>query len=177
VPRILIVEDDYDTSLALSTELRGAGFEVVIAGDGPTALQRAQPDISLVLLDIRLPKKDGWWVLEEIRKSDKQTPIMMLTSLGREDDVVRGLDRGANDYLTKPFRKKELLARIHALIRRTDGPEDTVFSFGNVQGDLARRKVHVDGITVELTSLEWKFLEAFLKSKGRLLRACFINTV
>ncbi|MBQ1834921.1 MAG: response regulator transcription factor, partial [Oscillospiraceae bacterium] len=122
---ILVVEDDNNISNLIKMYLDKEGFEVRIAGDGGAALEefgKQEPDI--VLLDVMLPVLDGWGVCARIRESSK-CPIIMLTAKGEVDDRIHGLEMGADDYLVKPFEMKELIARINAVLRRTEIPEDT----------------------------------------------------
>ena len=142
--KALIVEDDVNIAELLKIYLQKDGFDTENAYDGEAALeqfQRLQPDI--VLLDIMLPKLDGWQVCREIRKNS-QTPIIMLTAKGESMDKVSGLEMGADDYITTPFDPKELVARVHAVLRRTDGAEQGV----------SGRKLSYDKLTINLDSYE-----------------------
>jgi DNA-binding response OmpR family regulator len=171
--RILVVDDEADI-LDLLTELLGeSGYEVVRASDGREAIRalfHAQPD--LVLLDVAMPELDGWQTLERIRDVS-DLPVLMLTARAAEDDKVRGLRAGANDYVTKPFSTRELLARIDALLRAHKGsgrPAET-YADDFLTVDFADRAVAVEGSHVRLTPLEFKLLSAFVRNANRTLSA------
>ena len=159
--KALIVEDDENISELLRLYLERDGFEVLQAMDGGRGVDLArssEPDI--VLLDIMLPVKDGWQVCREIRGFSK-TPILMLTAKGETRDKVAGLEMGADDYITKPFEIKELLARVHAVLRRTDGaPEDKVrrLEFDKLVIDLDSYELVVDGVKVDTPPKEMELL-------------------
>jgi DNA-binding response OmpR family regulator len=169
--RILVVDDEVDI-LDLLTELLGqAGYEVVRATDGRAALRalyEAQPD--LVLLDVAMPGLDGWQTLERIRDMS-DVPVLMLTARASEDDKVRGLDAGANDYVTKPFGTREVLARIEAQLRSRPSPRAVTETYGDdfLTVDFPDRAVAVDGRLVELTPLEFRLLSAFVRNPNRAL--------
>lgn len=144
MPRILVVEDDPGMATGLRDNLQFEGHQVVIASDGEEGLQAAarhRPD--LVLLDVMLPSMDGFEVCRRIREAGLTVPILMLTARGEEIDVVRGLELGADDYITKPFGVRELLARIHAALRRTSGtgPRSRVVQIGGASVDLGKGRV------------------------------------
>jgi DNA-binding response OmpR family regulator len=171
--KALIVDDDRVLADVLAFTLRREGFEVVQAFDGETALQRwlaEQPD--LVVLDINLPQVDGFIVLQRIREQ-ADTPIVLLTARGDEDDIVRGLELGADDYVTKPFSPRQLVARAQAVLRRAGRtPAPAVRRLGNLQLDPSRRELRVDaGGPVPLTPLEARLLEYFLLNAGHVLTA------
>ncbi len=166
---ILIVDDDVELVGLLRFALSGAGYSVVTAFDGEQALARladALPD--LVILDVNLPLMDGFSVLEELRKTS-QVPVMMLTVRAAEEDEVRGLDLGADDYLRKPFSPRALLARIRSLLRRgTEAVEDNVLSLGRLSLDLERSEARVaDGGSFRLSPLELRLLRLLLSQRGR----------
>jgi DNA-binding response OmpR family regulator len=169
--RILVIEDDADIALGIHTVLGRSGFEVTTAAEGPEGLRvfySERPDI--VILDVGLPKMDGWTVLERIRELSG-VPVLMLTSRGREADKVRGLRGGADDYLTKPFGIAEFVARVQALLRRqhaADQPPE-VFDDGQVQVNFATHGVHVNGVPVELTPTEFRLLAALVRYPGQVL--------
>src|SRR5918993_481425 len=162
--RILVVDDDPDIRGLLRELLDRRGFSVLEAGDGQEALQvffDERPD--LVLLDVQMPVLDGWKTLERIRELS-DVPVVMVTAKGTELEKTRGLRAGADDYVTKPFGRQELLARVEALLRRTDRRADQpdIYSDGFVTIDFSRREVTVGGARVELTPLEFRLLAAFV---------------
>ena len=168
--RILIVEDDTDLAFSLEDDLKVEGYEVEIAGDGETACRRARTgDWDLILLDIVLPKKDGYEVCRELRRAGIRTPVIMLTARTQEAERVMGLDLGADDYITKPFSPRELRARIRALLRRMEAPPPDVYGFGDVEVDFARGQIRRGGKAIEATALELKLLKAFVDKRGRIL--------
>jgi len=170
VIRILIVEDDTDLAFSLEDDLKVEGYEVEIAGDGETACRRARTgDWDLILLDIVLPKKDGYEVCRELRRAGIRTPVIMLTARTQEAERVMGLDLGADDYITKPFSPRELRARIRALLRRMEAPPPDVYGFGDVEVDFARGQIRRGGKAIEATALELKLLKAFVDKRGRIL--------
>ena len=172
--RILIVEDEPAVTDLLAYNLRKAHYDVLTAADGRAALQLArtsQPD--LILLDLMIPEVDGLEVCRELRKSSG-VPIIMVTARGEEIDRVVGLEIGADDYVTKPFSVRELMARIKAVLRRAEdgGVKETspiLSGPGNLQIDVERRTVTVANKTVELTRLEFDLLHRLLSNSGRVL--------
>jgi two-component system KDP operon response regulator KdpE len=177
---ILIIDDDQDLARIVQLSLDREGYQTVIATSGLEGLQeayRVQPD--LVILDIMMPGMDGWEVCRRLGEMSN-VPILMLTAKGTEADIVKGLQIGADDYLTKPFSVAELIARIQALLRRaasqlqTDKP--SVFSIGNLTIDLNRRMVMRDGELVDLTPTEFKLLECFVTHRDRVLPHRFLLT-
>ena len=168
---ILVVEDERGIALGLQEDLTLEGYRVEIASDGDTAVRRARETVfSLILLDVMLPRKDGFQVCRELRRSGVQTPIILLTARTQEAEKVLGLQLGADDYVTKPFSPIELRARIEAVLRRTHqagGPE--VVAFGELVLDIGRAELRRDGHTVDLTPVEFKLLTAFVTSRGRVL--------
>ncbi|MGB5950929.1 MAG: response regulator transcription factor [Ornithinimicrobium sp.] len=169
--RVLVVEDDRDISLVLTMLLQRHGHHVTCAPDGPTALRSAhEVRPQLVVLDIGLPGMDGWGVLSRIRDVS-DVPVMLLTAAGRDEDKVRGLRGGADDYLTKPFHNAELLARIDGLLRRADGDEweGSDLVHGSLTLSPTRGAVTVDGEDVRVTPLEFRLLAVFLRNQGQVL--------
>jgi DNA-binding response OmpR family regulator len=169
--RILVVDDDPDIRGLLRELLDRRGFSVLEAGDGQEALRAfydERPD--LVVLDVQMPGLDGWKTLERIRELS-DVPVVMLTAKATELEKTRGLRGGADDYVTKPFGRQELLARVEALLRRaggrTDQP-DTYFD-GFVKIDFSRREVAVGGEGIELTPLEFRLLTAFVRHPNQVL--------
>lgn len=170
--RILIVEDEPSLSEPLAFLLEKEGYETEIAPDGPTALSefdRAGAD--LVLLDLMLPGLSGTEVCRELR-ARSGVPIIMLTAKDSEIDIVVGLELGADDYVTKPYSTRELLARIRAVLRRrveTDEDSAAILEAGTVRMDVERHTVTVDGVTTALPLKEFELLELLLRNSGRVL--------
>jgi len=157
--RILIVEDEADLLSGLAKALREEGYAIDTAEDGEEGLYKAESyDYDAVVLDVMLPKLDGWGVLQKLRKQ-KKTPVLMLTARDASRDRVRGLDIGADDYVVKPFDLPELLARLRALIRRAAGETRNIIEIGNVIIDTAARNVTSGGAPVTLTAREYSLLE------------------
>jgi DNA-binding response OmpR family regulator len=170
VTRILVVEDETKIARLVRDYLEHAGFEAEVVGDGDAALasaRRSRPD--LVVLDLGLPGRDGLDVARVLRRTSS-VPIVMLTARGDEIDRVVGLELGADDYVVKPFSPKELVARVRAVLRRTQaaqagGPE--VLRVADVEVDLPRMRVSVGGRPVELTPTEFQLLAALMREPGR----------
>jgi len=175
-PRILVVEDETNIRELVALHLRLEHAVPVEAEDGPTALELArQRKFDLVILDLMLPGLDGLTVCRAIRKDspNQATPILMLTARREETDKVLGLDSGADDYLTKPFGVRELMARVRALLRRTttreaaDAPQPPgPIAYRHIEIDPARRRVRVAGRDVDLTANEFQLLSVLLASPG-----------
>lgn len=169
---ILVVDDEPDYRELLSDELQGQGFTLLFACDGAQALdvlQRQAPD--LVLLDILMPRMDGWEACHRIRQIS-DVPIIMLTCLGRDEDKVRGLELGADDYLAKTASRAELIARIRAVLRRRHYPivrGDAIHLGDRLTLDCSRRQVIVDGRPVRLSAHELQLLTCLVENAGRLL--------
>jgi DNA-binding response OmpR family regulator len=170
--RILVVDDDTDIRALLRELLERRGFSVAEAADGRQALQQlygGRPD--LVLLDVGMPGMDGWTTLERIRELS-DVPVVMLTARSAELEKTRGLRAGADDYVTKPFGRQELLARIEGLLRRSGGRDTAVaesYSDAFVTIDFAQRQVTARGQPIELTPLEFKLLTAFVRHPNQVL--------
>jgi DNA-binding response OmpR family regulator len=159
---ILVIEDDASIRKGLELNLGLEGFEVLAAADGSAGLELARTrSPALVVLDLSLPKLDGLSVLRAIRKTDTETPVLILSARGQEQSKVEGLSLGADDYITKPFGLAELLARVHAALRRSGRGADTR-TFGDVKVDLKARRVERGDRPVELTSREFALLRHFL---------------
>jgi DNA-binding response OmpR family regulator len=168
--KILVVEDEGSIALALEDDLRREGYQVEMAADGETASRRAQLEQwDLILLDVMLPRKDGFEVCRELRHAGLKTPILLLTAKTHEAEKVMGLELGADDYVTKPYSARELRARIKALLRRSDAGTGEVYRFGDAELDFARCELRRSGNVVELTALEYKLLAAFVRLRGRVL--------
>ena len=167
--RLLITEDEPALLHALATALREEGFAVDTASDGEDGLDKAlNADYDAILLDVMLPRLDGFEVLKQLRKK-KPTPVLMLTARDRTSDRVRGLDGGADDYLVKPFDLDELLARIRALIRRSANQTQSHLDIGDVRIDLAMRLVTKGGADVELTARQFALLEYLALHRGEVV--------
>ena len=165
--RVLIVEDNRNLAHGLRTNLEFEGHVAQVAEDGEAglALARGQSH-DLILLDLMLPGLDGFRVLETLRAEGIETPVLVLTARGDEADKVRGLRNGADDYVTKPFALRELLARVGALLRRTQGASGRL-GFGAVQVDSDTRAVTRGGRLVPLRPKEYELLQALLRRRGR----------
>jgi two-component system alkaline phosphatase synthesis response regulator PhoP len=167
---ILVVEDEAGIALGLRNDLTLEGYAVEVAGDGETAFRRAQETaFDLILLDVMLPKKDGFAVARELRRSGVKTPIILLTARALEHEKVLGLELGADDYVTKPFSPMELCARIKAVLRRTTVERPQRYSFGNVEVDFDKGHARRGKSVVNLTALEFKVLAALIEARGRFL--------
>jgi len=170
MPRILIVEDEADIALGLEEDLTCHGHQVETVRDGETAARRGrEPGWDLILLDLMLPRKDGYEVCQQLRQSGVRTPIIMLTAKTHEAEKVMGLDLGADDYVTKPFSPRELRSRINAVLRRTADESAGVYRFGDCEVDFDRGEVRRSGDPVEVTALEFRLLSAFIRRRGRVL--------
>jgi DNA-binding response OmpR family regulator len=168
--RILVVEDELDIARGLQDDLRRQGYEVEIEADGVNALRRAQRESwDLILLDVMLPKMDGFDVCSELRKAGVRTPIIMLTARTQEAEKELGLDSGADDYVTKPFSVRELRARIRAQLRRAGREEERVSRFGDCEVNFDRAELRRGGKPVEITPQELRLLGVFLRNRGRVL--------
>jgi DNA-binding response OmpR family regulator len=169
--RILVVEDDRKVAGFIEQGLREEGWAVDVAPDGEEGLTLAHVyDYDVILLDVVLPKKHGFQVAAELRREGRRTPILMLTSRDATEDVVRGLDAGADDYLAKPFRFDELLARIRALVRRGGAERIEHLAFGEIALDRLRHVVTVGGRPLDLTPKEFQLLEYFLLHPDEVVR-------
>jgi DNA-binding response OmpR family regulator len=169
--KVLVVDDDDDVRSLLRQVLERAGLDTVEAENGRVGLRKffdGRPD--LVVLDVSMPELDGWQTLERIRELG-DTPVLLLTASTGELDKVRGLNLGADDYLTKPFGNQELVARVQAILRRTAGAESEheIHDDGLIQIDFAQRRVTVGGELVELTPAEFRLLAAFVRHPNQVL--------
>jgi DNA-binding response OmpR family regulator len=170
MPRILIVEDEPDIALGLEKDLTRHGYDVRVVGDGEEALRLGTAEAwDLILLDVMLPKKDGFEVCQELREAGLQTPVIMLTARTHEAEKVMGLDLGADDYVTKPFSPRELRARIHAALRRAGEPAGGTYRFGSCEIDFDRGEARKDGSPLDVSAQEFRLLTAFIRRRGRLL--------
>jgi two-component system OmpR family response regulator len=169
VMRILVVEDEPRLLRNLAKGLREEGYAVDTADAGDEGLFKAQSyDYDAVILDVMLPRLDGWQILEKLRKS-KRTPVMMLTARDATHDRVKGLDTGADDYLVKPFDLAELLARLRALIRRSAGQAAPLIELGEIRIDQRGRAVTRAGEAVTLTAREYAILEYLAMHRGQVV--------
>jgi len=168
--KILIVEDEPKTGAYLRQGLSEAGFVVDLARDGLDGLHLATTsDYDLLVLDVMLPRMDGWAVLQALRASGRQMPVLFLTARDQVEDRVRGLELGADDYLVKPFAFAELLARVRILLRRGRSKEAEILTAGDLEVDLLRRRVRRAGIRIELTAKEFALLELLVRRQGEVL--------
>jgi len=172
--RIMVVEDEDVIARLISYNLTKEGFEVIISGDGLKALEMIRsekPD--LIILDIMLPGMDGYDICRMIRKEDISVPVIMLSARDEELDKILGLELGGDDYVTKPFSPRELVARVRALLRRSQGVQGTsdneVFYVDRLIVDLSRHEVKMDEQIVQLTPKEFELLEYFIRHKGRVI--------
>lgn len=167
---VLIIEDDSTLLRGLQDNFELRGYRVQTAIDGETGLDAAlsgEPD--LVILDIMLPKLNGFEICRQIRESELDMPIIMLTAKGQEEDIVRGLNLGADDYMTKPFSVRELLARSAAFLRRRNASAPQFYEFGDCLLDLRSHRLTRNGEELELSPKEFRLLELFLRQAGRAL--------
>lgn len=170
---VLVIEDEQNVAAFIKKGLNEAGYHVFIAYDGDTGLDLIQQkQIDFILLDVILPGKNGVEIAKEIRsRGHSETPILMLTALGTTDNIVNGLDAGADDYLIKPFKFKELLARLRALERRknfTVSPQAKL-KIANLELDTDAKVVKRDKDEIKLTSTEYRLLEYFMKNPNKVL--------
>ena len=158
--RILVAEDDSRLLMQLDSLFQQQGFSVDLADDGEKALFRLKEvNYDLAVIDIGLPKLDGFDVIRQARGSDVSTPVLILTARDRWQEKVEGLDAGADDYLTKPFHNEELLARVKALIRRASGQASSTIEFGPVVLDMQAKEIRVNARALDLTAYEYKVME------------------
>jgi DNA-binding response OmpR family regulator len=169
--RILVVEDDRKVASFIRKGLEEEGHAVEVAGDGASAIERATDGApwDLVILDVMLPRGDGFGVLKALRQEGLRMPVLMLTARDAVGDKVTGLDLGADDYLSKPFAFEEFLARVRALLRRGGGGPAPVLRLADLTLDPATREVRRGARRVELTAREHTLLEYFLRNAGRVL--------
>lgn len=169
-PRVLIVEDDEGIGAGLLRAVRGEGYTTTWSRDGADALAQTLREVDLVLLDLGLPDMDGLDLCRQLRAALPDTPIVILTARGSETDIVVGLDAGADDYLVKPFRLAELLARLRAHVRRRTSADDpNHLTVGDLTIDLAARRASVGGADVELRAKEFDLLAVLMQHAGKVL--------
>jgi len=179
--RILIVEDEDAIAMPLADNLTIEGYEVSTAKDGRLGFSQAKEKRhDLIILDVMLPGMDGFEICKQLRQAGVTTPILMLTAKSQEIDKVLGLELGADDYVTKPFSSRELLARVKALLRRArqPGPDMGVCAFGNVEIDFKKYEAKKNGAPIYLTALEFSLLQCLIKHRDEVVhRDAVLNEV
>ncbi len=169
--KILVVEDDRKVASFIEQGLREEGYAVDVARDGDEATMMAHVyDYDLLLLDVMLPRKSGLQLAAELRREGRETPILMLTARDTTEDVVRGLDAGADDYLPKPFKFDELLARVRALVRRGGAGRTELLRYGPLELDRLKHRARVNGHAIDLTPKEFHLLQHFLLHAEEVVR-------
>jgi two-component system alkaline phosphatase synthesis response regulator PhoP len=177
MPKILVIEDDENIRMALEDDLSLEGYQVISAEEGQQGFAMAKENqADLIILDIMLPKMSGFDVCRELRQVGITTPILMLTAKSQEIDKVLGLEIGADDYVTKPFSPRELIARIKALLRRSKQNEtnETLVSFGDIEIDFTKYEAKKGGRLVHLTAYEFAMLHLFFEHQDKVLTRDFI---
>ena len=165
--RALVIEDERKTATFLKQGLSENGFVVEVCTDGEDGLHQAlTTESDMIILDVMLPKRDGWGVLTELRRAGKQTPVLMLTARDHVFDRVRGLELGADDYLIKPFDFVELLARVRTILRRGPARQPEVLQVSDLQLDMPRRRATRGGAKLDLTAKEFALLELLARHRG-----------
>ena len=170
--KILVIEDEESILMALEDDLRVEGYEVSSAKDGLKGFSMAKEQgYDLIILDIMLPQMNGFEVCKQLRQAGITTPILMLTAKSQEIDKVLGLELGADDYVTKPFSPRELLARVKAILRRMEQAQQGIdrYHFGEIEVDFKKYEVKKSGKPVLLTALEFALLHFLIKNKGRVV--------
>jgi DNA-binding response OmpR family regulator len=168
--KVLVIEDDVGIGKVVRRGLETANFQVDLAPDGATGLKLAlENPYNVIILDLMLPKLDGWHVCQELRSQRNRTPVLMLTARDAVEDRVRGLDLGADDYLPKPFDFTELLARVRALLRRDKIHRTRIIRVGDLEIDTAKRRVSRAGRMIGLSHREYELLESLAANEGRIL--------
>lgn len=168
--RLLLVEDDRRIAADVSAALEAAGYVVETVRDGEEAWFRGDTeDYSAIVLDLGLPKMDGLSVLKRWRANSRLTPVLILTARGSWAERVDGIDAGADDYLPKPFRMEELLARLRSIVRRSQGHASSVVSVGEISLDERQMKVSLRGVPIALSPLEYRLVSFLLRNRGRVV--------
>jgi DNA-binding response OmpR family regulator len=171
--RVLVIEDDPSITMGLELNLRAEDFDVLVAHDGEAGLELARVNgIDLIILDVMLPRLNGFEVLRALRHEGRHTPVLMLSARGAETDKVMGLELGAEDYVTKPFGVAELMARVRAILRRegrSRGEAPPLLHSGGLEINVHTREVRKGGELVELTATEFDVLRCLVEAKGRVL--------
>jgi two-component system, cell cycle response regulator CtrA len=175
--RVLLIEDDSAVAQSIELMLKSESFNIYTTDLGEEGIDLGKIyDYDIILLDLNLPDMSGFEVLRGLRVSKVAAPILILSGLAGVEDKVRGLGFGADDYMTKPFHKDELIARIHALVRRSRGHAQSTIQTGDLTVDLDTKKVEINGIRVHLTAKEYKMLELLSLRKGiTLTKEMFLN--
>ncbi len=175
--RVLLIEDDPTTSKSIEMMLLSEGFNVYCTDMGEEGLDLGRIyDYDIILLDLNLPDIHGYEVLRELRESKVRTPVMVLTGMKEITNVVKALGKGADDYVTKPFHKQELVARIHAIVRRSQGHAESVIETGKLKLNLDAKTVEIDGQPLHLTGKEYDMLELLSLRQGTTLtKEAFLN--
>ena len=168
--RVLVVEDEADIATTLVDDLSAEGHQVEVVRDGETASRLGrEPGWDVILLDVMLPRRDGYDVCRDLRRAGVRTPIIILTAKSREAEKILGLDLGADDYVTKPFSLRELRSRIRAVLRRGREGAPEVYRFTDLEIDFSRGELRRAGRAIDLTPIEYRLLCAFVRARGRLL--------
>lgn len=171
--KVLLIEDEKNIASFIERSLASAGYEACVAYDGETGLDiLSGQDFDVIILDIILPRKNGWEVCQHIRQQyRKDTPILMLSALNHTNHVVKGLEAGADDYMAKPFKLNELMARLHALVRRyrRQMPANRLLQYGGLEVNLESKEAFREGRPIKLTIREFKLLEFFMRNPGKAL--------
>lgn len=168
--QILIAEDEERIASFVAKGLRAAGYTPLVVGTGREAYDHAQSgDVDLLILDLGLPDQDGFTVLRRLREARNTVPVIILTARSSVSDTVAGLQGGADDYMAKPFRFEELLARVQLRLRQQSGSEPAVVAHAGLSLDLRTRRAQVDGRDVDLSAREFALAEAFLRNPGQVL--------
>lgn len=168
--RVLVAEDDSKLLTQLDTLLQESGYSVDLADDGEHALYQLQEfTYDLAIIDIGLPKLDGFEVIRKARAENISTPVLILTARDRWQEKVEGLDSGADDYLTKPFHNEELLARAKALIRRASGQANPVIQMGPISLDTVSEEIQLNSLSLELTAYEYKVMEYLMLNPQKVI--------
>lgn len=177
--KILVVDDEERMRKLISDFLKIKGYETVEAGDGEEAIDVffADKEIALIILDVMMPKMDGWEVLKTVREHSK-VPVIMLTARTEETDELKGFEYGADEYISKPFSPKILVARVEAILRRSGVSQDEVVRLGGIEVDKSAHSVKIDGKEIELSFKEYELLLYFIENKGiALSREKILNNV
>ena len=178
---ILVVDDETRMRKLIKDFLVAKGYSILEAEDGEKAIEiyeQNQSKIKLILLDVMMPKLDGWSVLRQIRQKDKKIPIIMLTARGEEQDELFGFELGVDEYISKPFSPKILVARVEAILRRTGEEENKIKDYGGIQIDKEGRTISIDGKQIELSLREYELLTYLVENENiALSRDKILNNV